>query len=227
MNIYRKIFEIEGIVQGVGFRPAIYCLAVDSGFGGWIKNCSGKVLLAIEGNDEKIDAFMTSLSTKLPLQARIDNIRFAGCESISTVSEFRILESESDSNFKVSIPADLAMCSDCEKEITDPMERRYKYPFTTCVNCGPRYTVVNSMPYDRCRTTLSEFPLCTECEKEYTDPRNRRFHAESTACPVCGPKLFLTDPNGNEIKCDNPLNRIKEEIVKEKIVAIRGIGGSY
>ena len=225
MSIYRKTYEIEGIVQGVGFRPAVYRLVINSGLGGWIRNCSGKVLLAIEGEDEKIDVFIASLPAKLPLQTRINKMRIAGCESISAVSKFRILESERDSDFKVSIPADLAMCPDCEKEITDPLNRRYRYPFTTCVNCGPRYTVVNSMPYDRCRTTLSKFPLCSDCKKEYTDPKNRRFHAESTACPVCGPKLFLTNPNGNEIKCSDPLDRTIGEIVKGKIAAVRGIGG--
>ena len=225
MTLYRKIFKIEGIVQGVGFRPAIYRLVSDSGFGGWIRNCSGKVLLALEGEDEKINAFIGALPYKLPSHARIDKMLPAGCESINAVSEFRILESESDQDFKVSIPADLGMCSDCEKEITDSSNRRYKYPFTTCVNCGPRYTVVNSMPYDRCRTTLSDFPLCSECEKEYTDPKNRRFHAESTACPVCGPRLFLTDSNGNKINSDTPLNRAIDEIIHGKILAIRGIGG--
>ncbi len=225
MKLYRKFFEVEGIVQGVGFRPAIYSLAIDLGFGGWIKNCSGKVQLAIEGEDKKIADFISSLPGKLPPQARIDKMRFTESESIITVSEFRILESESDSNFKVSIPADLAMCSGCENEIIDPLNRRYKYPFTTCVNCGPRYTVVNSMPYDRCRTTLSDFPLCSECEKEYTDPKNRRFHAESTACPVCGPRLSFFDSTGNEIKCDDPLNKTIDEINNGKIVSIRGIGG--
>jgi hydrogenase maturation protein HypF len=225
MKLYRKIYKIEGIIQGVGFRPAVYGLAINSGFGGWIMNCSGKVLLAIEGEEDKIDAFMVSLPSNLPVQAKIDSIQFSCSEPISAISGFRILESERDSDVKVSIPADLAMCTDCEKEITDPLDRRYKYSFTTCVNCGPRYTVVNSMPYDRCRTTLSDFPLCDECEKEYTDPNNRRFHAESTACPVCGPRLFLSGSNGDEIQCDDPLGKAVSEIADGKIVAVRGIGG--
>ena len=225
MKLYRKIFEIEGIVQGVGFRPAIYCLAVDAGLGGWIQNCSGKVLLALEGEDNKIDDFIASLPENLPKQARIDGLHLVESNLVEKISKFSIRDSDQDSVFKVSIPADLAMCSDCEKEISDPSDRRYRYPFTTCVNCGPRYTVVNSMPYDRRRTTLSEFPLCPECEKEYTDPRNRRFHAESTACPVCGPQLFLTDSTGKKIESDDPLKRVIAEISNGKIVAIRGIGG--
>jgi len=224
-SLFRKIFEIEGIVQGVGFRPAIYCFAVDSGLGGWIRNCSGKVLLCIEGKGKRIDTFIEALPAKLPLHARIDNIQFVSCASISIISEFRILESERDSDFKASIPADIAICADCEKEIINSLDRRYKYPFTTCVNCGPRYTVINAMPYDRCRTTLVNFPLCLGCEKEYGDPKNRRFHAESIACSVCGPRLFLLDSDGNESKCDDPLNMTIDEIVNGKIVAIRGIGG--
>ncbi len=225
MTLLRKIYEIEGVVQGVGFRPAIYCLAFNAGLGGWVKNCSGKVRMALEGEEDKINEFIISLDFKLPKQARIDSIRNTDATNIDCISKFKILESDIDSSVKVSIPADLAMCRDCEKEITDPLNRRYKYPFTTCVNCGPRYTVVNSMPYDRCRTTLKNFPLCKDCEKEYTDPLNRRFHAESTACPVCGPKLFITDSKGEELKCNNPIDKAVQEIKAGKIIAIRGIGG--
>ena len=225
MNLYRKIYEIEGVVQGVGFRPAIYCLAVAAGLGGWIKNCSGKVQMALEGEESCIDEFITTLIFKLPQQAMVDLIKNIDSKCINNVSEFRILESDIGHSVKISIPADLAMCKDCEKEITDPLNRRFRYPFTTCVNCGPRYTVVNSMPYDRCRTTLREFPLCEDCEKEYTNPLNRRFHAESTACSICGPKLFIADSRGNKIICDDPIERAIQEIKAGKIIAIRGIGG--
>ena len=225
MKLCRKIFEIEGIVQGVGFRPAVYCLAIDASLGGGIRNCSGNVLLVLEGESRSIDAFIVSLPDNLPAQARIDKIQLVESKSVNNIFPFNIQISESDSNFKVSIPADLAMCSDCEKEISDPNNRRYRYPFTTCVNCGPRYTVVNSMPYDRCRTTLADFLLCSACKEEYIDHKNRRFHAESIACPVCGPKLFLTNSNGKEMNCSNPLGRAITELANGKIVAIRGIGG--
>lgn len=223
--IYRFVYEIEGTVQGVGFRPAIYCLAKELELGGWIKNCSSKVQLALEGDKVKVAELINLLRTKLPKQAKINKIILVEKILINQQSLFRILDSSESDIFKISIPADLAMCHECENEILDSKNRRYKYPFTTCVNCGPRYTVVNSMPYDRCRTTLAPFKLCQECEREYTDPSDRRFHAESIACPICGPKLFLTDHNGETLKCSNPLEKAAEAIMQGKIVAIRGIGG--
>jgi hydrogenase maturation protein HypF len=221
----RRFYNIEGIIQGVGFRPTLYCYAVDSGLGGWIKNCSGKVELAIEGTGEELDTFIKNLDNNLPKLAKINKIVLVVEEGVEEKSLFKIHESEKDSEAKISIPADLAMCKDCEFEILDPANRRYGYAFTTCINCGPRYTVVNSMPYDRCRTTLVDFPLCSECEKEYTDPRNRRFHAESTACPVCGPKLWLADANGESVSCKEPILYTVKELREGKIAAIRGIGG--
>ena len=222
---YRKIYNIEGIIQGVGFRPALYCYAVDSGLGGWVKNCSGKVELAIEGSSDELDKFINDLVSNLPEQARIDSLELVSTVEINKKSTFRILESEKDSLSKISIPADLAMCRDCETEMLTPGNRRYGYPFTTCVNCGPRYTVVNSMPYDRCRTTLADFPLCSDCEKEYTDPGNRRFHAESTACPKCGPELWIADSEGKNVVLEDPILYTVKELKKGKIAAIRGIGG--
>jgi len=225
MKLSKKTYEIEGIVQGVGFRPAIYCLAIKSGLGGWIKNCSGKVRLCLEGNSIVIDNFIATLNNNLPIQAKIDKISLLGKNNITSINDFKILESEINNDFKVSIPADLAMCKDCEEEILHPNNRRYRYPFTTCVNCGPRYTVVNSMPYDRCRTTLSKFPLCEKCTQEYKDPFNRRFHAESTACHTCGPTLFLKDGNNNTIRCTDPIKSVIENLQQGKIIAIKGIGG--
>jgi hydrogenase maturation protein HypF len=221
----RRIYEIEGIVQGVGFRPGIYCFAVKLNLGGWIKNFSGKVKLAIEGTEQELNSFIKSIYENIPQQARIQKITLLIEEECHEKSTFQILESGSDSTYKISIPADLAMCSDCAEEVMEFGNRRYHYPFTTCVNCGPRYTVINAVPYDRCRTTLSEFPLCPECEKEYKDPLNRRFHAESTACPICGPKLFWCDNKGNRIETVDPIEQFKTEIREGKIIAVRGIGG--
>ncbi len=221
----RRTYEIEGIVQGVGFRPAIYNLAMASGIGGTIQNCSGKVLLILEGEESSILNFVQKLPGNLPVIAKINSIKLIKSQPCEQKSPFKILESESDSTYKISIPVDLAICKECRDEIISPSERRYKYPFTTCVNCGPRYTVVNAMPYDRCRTTLSEFELCNDCKKEYTDPSNRRFHAESIACPQCGPKLFLCDKNGSIINTDDCLAEVKKLIKSGAIVAVRGIGG--
>lgn len=221
----RKTYEIQGIVQGVGFRPAIYNLAVNSGLGGNIKNSSGKVKLSLVGAEVSIDTFIEELPLRIPVQARIDSITLLSSDQCSATSKFEIFESDSDKSYKVSIPADLAMCEDCRREIKDPSNRRYQYPFTTCVNCGPRYTVVNAMPYDRCRTTLSSFPLCEDCLKEYTDPSDRRFHAESIACPKCGPSLSLHDHNGAKIDITDCISEVKKLIKSGQIVAVRGIGG--
>ena len=221
----RRIYEIEGIVQGVGFRPGIYCFAVKLNLGGWVKNFSGKVKLALEGTEQELHSFITSIYENIPQQAKIQKITLLTEEICHKKSSFQILESSSDSSYQISIPADLAMCPDCAEEVKQFGNRRYHYPFTTCVNCGPRYTVINAVPYDRCRTTLSEFPLCPECEKEYTDPANRRFHAESTACPVCGPKLFWCDSKGNRFDSSDPVELFKNKIRHGKIVAVRGIGG--
>ena len=225
MELFRKIYDIEGVVQGVGFRPTLYCYAVELKLGGWIRNCSGKVELAIEGSEGELNYYIENLGNNIPVQARIDSLVHIATEKIKIKSEFKILESEIDSEARVSIPADLAMCPDCEREILDPGDRRYLYPFTTCFNCGPRYTVVNAMPYDRCRTTLNDFPLCEKCMKEYTDPANRRFHAESIACPACGPKLWVQDKSGEEIGTENAIEFIIDKIHEGSVVAIRGIGG--
>lgn len=221
----RQTYEIEGIVQGVGFRPSIYNLALASGIGGSIQNCSGNVLLILEGEEKSVLNFIQKLPENLPVVAKIRAIKLIRSEPCNQQSPFKILESASNSAYKVSIPVDLAICEKCKSEIVNPSERRYKYSFTTCINCGPRYTVLNAMPYDRCRTTLSEFELCKECKKEYTNPSNRRFHAESIACPKCGPKLFLCDKNGSVINTNDCIEEVKKFIKLGAIAAVRGIGG--
>ncbi|HBM14859.1 MAG TPA: carbamoyltransferase HypF [Lentisphaeria bacterium] len=221
----RKTYEICGIVQGVGFRPAIHNFAIEKGLGGSIQNSSGRVKLSLIGSEEAIDSFLSELSKNLPAQARIDSINLLSTEICDELASFEILESSSDENYKITIPADLAICEECRREIFDPANKRYRYPFTTCVNCGPRYTVVNSMPYDRCRTTLSSFPLCGDCLKEYTNPSDRRFHAESIACPKCGPTLTLHDSEGKRIEVQDCLHEFQKYIKSGKIVAVKGIGG--
>ncbi len=221
----RRIYEIKGMVQGVGFRPAIYNLATASDLGGSIKNTSGRVVLTLEGDSACIDNFIAGLPDNSPVQARINSVVLIKSEPCPIKSKFQILESESDDNYRISIPADLAMCEDCRKEVNDPSNRRYQYPFTTCVNCGPRYTVVNAMPYDRCRTTLEKFSLCDECLKEYTNPSDRRFHAESIACPKCGPTVFLHDRNGIRMNVGDCIAEFRKLAKNGCIIAVRGIGG--
>ena len=251
----RRIYTIAGTVQGVGFRPTLYRLARDAGLGGWVQNRSGAVLLALEGSPADIDAFMEALPSTIPANASMTSIALTEESALadSSVNPFHIMESGFDAQSEVSIPADLAMCPECRAEALEPNDRRYQYPFTTCTNCGPRYTVVHAMPYDRSRTTLNQFPLCEACDREYRDPSNRRFHAESTACPDCGPKVWFdvalavsanTQPEaapaqgagirggqarrlGETPNATNPIAAARKALAEGSVLAIRGMGGFH
>ncbi len=223
----RRIYDLTGVVQGVGFRPTLARLARDAGLLGWVQNCSGKVRLLLDGDREVIEAFADNLPSMLPPNARLDRMELVECgriEEYAKTADFHIRESDSTSSGEVVIPADLAICDLCAREILSVDNRRYGYPFTTCTACGPRYTVVNAMPYDRERTTLRDFPLCPRCRAEYTDPDNRRFHAESIACPECGPHLWIEMLNGVRVD-EDVLRFARATLSAGQIVAVRGIGG--
>lgn len=222
----RRILDLTGVVQGVGFRPALYRLAREAGLGGWVQNRSGSVRLALEGEVEEVEEFLSRLPGCLPANARLDSVVVVSEETLApgVRADFEIRESAGDEASEVLIPADLATCPDCVREVMDPANRRYGYPFTTCTLCGPRYTVVNAMPYDRERTTLKEFPLCLDCQGEYTRPADRRFHAESTACPVCGPQVWLEDSGGIRIR-GNPIRMARAALACGEVIAVRGMGG--
>jgi len=223
----RNTYDITGIVQGVGFRPAILRLATEAGLAGWIQNRSDSVRISIEGPRKDVEAFIHNLPSRLPPNAVINSISPTESTEVpfpEQLKKFSILPSSETGSHSLLIPADLAICADCMAEITNPSDRRYGYPFTTCVNCGPRYTVINSTPYDRERTTMSIFPMCKKCSAEYNDPENRRFHAETIACPVCGPKLTLEKISGKAVSGD-PLKAVRMELSKGRIIAVRGIGG--
>lgn len=227
MRWIRYQTDLSGVVQGVGFRPALYRLAEAHGLGGSVQNRSGTVRLILEGPADRVHAFLEVLPSGLPSQARIEALH-PGTETPIAPAEaspvFLILESARDDNRAVALPADLALCPACTHELFDPADRRHGYAFTTCVDCGPRYTVVDAMPYDRERTSMAVFPLCPECRREYTDPANRRFHAESIACPACGPRLRFTDGAGVAVEGD-PLRLTRRALAEGRIVAIRGLGG--
>ena len=223
----RRILDIRGIVQGVGFRPALYRLARAAGLGGRVQNRAGVVRLELEGPAAALDAFLAALPSRLPPQARIDSMDAVAEESMPdgfTPRPFEVVESVGGGSRRMLLPVDLAMCADCRREILDPADRRFRYAFTTCTNCGPRYTVIERTPYDRERTTLRAFPLCPACAAEYRDPADRRFHAESTACPVCGPRLRLLDADGAPVQGD-PLREARARLAAGAVVAVRGIGG--
>ncbi len=236
MNKYSITYEIDGVVQGVGFRPTLYRLANSANLGGWIKNTSGGVNLCLIGDVANIADFIENLHNNIPTQSQINKITTIEKKDIShnysdptdptnPTLKFEIIDSSVSNVKKIVIPADIAMCKECKKEILNCENRRYGYPFTTCTNCGPRYTVVNDMPYDRERTTLADFPLCNECKKEYKSPENRRFHAESMACPKCGPSLSLVNNKAEKIITENQLFQARQLISEGNILAVRGVGG--
>lgn len=223
----RRTFEITGIVQGVGFRPAVHRLARSLRLGGFVQNRSASVLLVLEGPVDALDAFDARLPAVLPGQARLESRRKISESDIPpgvSLRPFEIRSSETEDSYEPAFPPDLAICAACASEIFDPGDRRYGYAFTTCTDCGPRYTVIDGMPYDRERTTLGMFPLCEECRKEYEDPEGRRFHAESIACPACGPRLRLADSGGVPLSLE-PLPSARRLLAEGSIIAVRGIGG--
>jgi hydrogenase maturation protein HypF len=223
----RNTYDISGVVQGVGFRPAIFRLAVKAGLTGWVQNRSDSVRIALEGPRKDVEVFMQTLKEQLPPNAAVNTVTLFESTVVSDnekLENFSIIPSVQTGFHSLLIPADLAICPDCMAEIRDPSNRRHGYPFTTCVNCGPRYTVINSTPYDRERTTMSVFTMCEDCRREYSDPLDRRFHAETIACPKCGPQVRMEDASCNLLK-GNAIEIARFELSRGKIIAIRGIGG--
>ncbi|MFQ5821847.1 MAG: carbamoyltransferase HypF, partial [Candidatus Heimdallarchaeota archaeon] len=226
MNLRRERIQINGIVQGVGFRPFVYRLAHECGLIGFVNNNSDGVLIEVEGAPEKVEVFGQRLQEEAPPLARIVDLYL---EEINPVGEgeFTIKTSQHDAPPITLISPDISICEDCLRELFDPADRRYRYPFINCTNCGPRYTIVHGIPYDRPLTSMRVFPMCTQCSFEYHDPANRRFHAQPNACPKCGPKLSLYDRTGKEIAACDPISEVTSRLTAGKIVAIRGIGGFH
>ena len=184
---------VRGVVQGVGFRPFVYRLALETHLAGSIGNNTDGVTIEIEGAGEGIDEFLQRLRTDAPPMARIDSVAVRDLEPTGE-SEFRIVTSQVLGKVSTGIPADAATCADCLRELLDPRDRRYRYPFLNCTNCGPRFTITRRIPYDRPQTSMAAFPMCAACQAEYDDPLNRRFHAQPNACWDCGPRVWLVDP---------------------------------
>ena len=215
------LLRIHGLVQGVGFRPYVWRLANELGLVGWVRNDGAGVTVAVDG--EKVPEFIARLLNEVPRLARIDAIESASAEV--TAKGFAILESV-DGVVATTIGPDAAICPDCIADICDPANRRWRYAFTTCTHCGPRYTVSRRIPYDRAQTSLAAFPLCPPCQAEYTAAVDRRFHAETTCCPDCGPRLQLLDAAGEALAGD-PLAETLRLLRAGKIVAIKGLGGFH
>ncbi|MCL2150158.1 MAG: carbamoyltransferase HypF [Dehalococcoidia bacterium] len=221
-NQARRI-SIFGVVQGVGFRPFIYQLAQRHQLRGWVRNTSGYVEIAAEGPVASLEAFTQDIEHQAPPAAHIQHLAFEDAP-LRNLDDFSIRESLPRPDEYQLISPDLATCADCQREIFDPANRRYRYPFTNCTNCGPRFTIIEDIPYDRPRTTMRAFTMCSACQQEYDDPSDRRFHAQPNACPICGPKIKLVDARGNEILGD-PLSQTATILREGGIIALKGLGG--
>ncbi|MEW6161182.1 MAG: carbamoyltransferase HypF, partial [Verrucomicrobiota bacterium] len=220
------LIRISGLVQGVGFRPFVHRLACKYGLRGRIRNQTGDVLIEIEGTNPPLDQFVQELASNAPPLARIDQIH---CQpAIPTHRrQFEIEPSEHVPGGAPTLPPDVATCSECLVELLDPNDRRFLYPFLNCAHCGPRFTIIRSLPYDREQTTLASFSLCPECVDEYRDPFNRRFHAQAIACPRCGPHFWALNKTGRRVEADDPIGWIVEHLRHGKIAAIKGLGGFH
>jgi hydrogenase maturation protein HypF len=222
----RKAIEIAGIVQGVGFRPFIYRLATENHLTGFITNTEAGVSIEVEGSKDAVGAFLARLPKEAPPLARITSILVADRPSNHEV-DFRILPSRAGNDRRVLIAPDIAICSDCLGELFNRADRRFHYSFINCTNCGPRYTIVRDIPYDRARTSMAPFPMCPECQREYDDPRNRRFHAQPNACWTCGPQVELWDAGGGRRECPDPIAEAAGLLAAGEIVAVKGLGGFH
>jgi hydrogenase maturation protein HypF len=216
--------SVRGVVQGVGFRPFVYQLAARHNLRGWVCNTSEDVRIEVEGDDKDIEQFVKDLREQAPPMSRIEDIKITTGTPVN-YDKFEIRESVAETDKYQLVSPDIATCPDCLKEIIDPKDRRYRYPFTNCTNCGPRFTIIKDIPYDRPNTTMQSFKMCPACQQEYNDPLNRRFHAQPNACPVCGPKLELVNAKGKAAACDDIMTKTAALLKEGKIVAIKGLGG--
>lgn len=222
----RRRLSIEGLVQGVGFRPFVFVLAERYALCGWVRNTSRGVELEIEGPAERLEDFVRALTDELPPLAHISRLRQEEVPEEGGEG-FVIRASDAAVSRRAQITPDAHVCEDCLRELFDPADRRYRYPFINCTNCGPRFTIVRDIPYDRAKTTMAVFPMCPSCQREYDDPTHRRFHAQPNACPDCGPHLSLHDDNGRPLATEDPLRSAQELLQQGKIVAIKGLGGYH
>ncbi|MFZ1947362.1 MAG: carbamoyltransferase HypF [bacterium] len=225
-ELLRLRVSVRGVVQGVGFRPFVYRLASREGLRGSILNNPQGVVIEIEGELDAAERFLASLVREKPPVARIDSIsvNFTGLRGDD---RFVILGSQSGAERTTLVSPDIATCGDCLREVSDPADRRHRYPFINCTNCGPRYTIIGDIPYDRQKTSMRKFKMCPDCEREYLDPADRRFHAEPNACWVCGPRVALRDRAGAAIPCDDPIKVAAAKLSAGATVAVKGLGGFH
>ncbi len=220
---------VRGAVQGVGFRPFVYRLATESDLRGWVLNSSQGVFIEVEGERAVLEEFVLRLEREKPPLAIIQSLEFSFLDPVG-YPDFVIRYSEEAGEKTVLILPDIATCSECRSEVEDPNDRRYRYPFTNCTHCGPRFTIIRSLPYDRPNTSMAHFPLCPDCQREYEDPLDRRFHAQPVACPVCGPQVALHSGDGRfqsarNLTGDETIQEAAQAVREGRILAMKGLGG--
>src|SRR6266480_3486147 len=225
-TIQRRRIVIQGIVQGVGFRPFVYGQALQRELVGFVLNDSSGVTIEIEGTAGALDDFQRALHKEAPPLARIDSV---SSEVLAPLHEsaFTIAHSEAGAERHALISSDTATCDDCLHELFDPLDRRYGYPFINFTNCGPRFTIIQDVPYDRNKTTMRVFPMCAACQAEYNDPLNRRFHAQPNACPTCGPQVQLISWTNRPGSNEDPIATAVQCLANGAILAIKGLGGYH
>ena len=223
----RRAIAVRGIVQGVGFRPFVYALARQHGVAGLVRNDAGGVHVEAEGASDDLDLFVRSIEQDAPPLAVVESVSWTALPALGE-DGFRIEESR-DGAARTLVSPDVATCVDCLAEVFDPADRRHRYPFTNCTNCGPRFTITRQVPYDRATTTMGGFEMCPECDREYHDPADRRFHAQPNACPACGPRVRLLDKFGSELRDarEAPVRRAARMLCGRATVAVKGLGGYH
>ena len=219
--------RVDGTVQGVGYRPFVYRLAGELGLAGWVLNDERGVLVEAEGPADDVAAFVGRLQADAPPLADVRGVEAEDVAVLDDGAGFAIVASERGGAASAPVTPDSATCADCLAELADPDDRRYRYPFLNCTNCGPRFTIVQGIPYDRPATTMASFVMCDACQAEYEDPLDRRFHAQPNACPVCGPQVSLLERDGTVVESDDPLRTAVADLLDGRILAIKGLGGYH
>jgi hydrogenase maturation protein HypF len=228
-SISARMLVVHGVVQGVGFRPFVWRLAFRYGLSGWVRNREGDVEILAEGPEASLEAFRSALAVEAPPLAQVEDVQWSRQEPLH-LSGFAVedsAEDEPERNGAPLVSPDVATCAACLRELFDPADRRYRYPFINCTDCGPRFTIIDALPYDRARTSMQAFPMCPDCAREYEDPADRRFHAEPVACPACGPHLSLHDSPGGGPHPGDPILEAAAMLRDGSIVAVKGLGGFH
>ena len=218
---------VRGAVQGVGFRPFVFRLAEELQLSGWVLNSPQGVFIEVEAGRAALEAFRRRLADEPPPRAVIQGLEASWLDPVP-YDGFQIRDSATDGRISALVLPDIATCDDCRREVFDPADRRHRYPFTNCTNCGPRFSILEALPYDRAKTSMRRFTMCADCQREYDDPRDRRFHAQPNACPVCGPQAALWDPDGREVsRGDEAVRGAVFALAAGRVVAVKGLGGFH